>query len=158
MDEKIENKKSSKKFKNVNIKLSDNVKSCPNCAKVLPKEQDKCSCGYSFKKKSKGMLISLIICLVVMGALSLCVYLDVSFIKDNLKIIIYVLGGIGIFSVVYKSLFNGENEKISYSAEEKMSKRTLSKFKKVSIVLILMGVVLLIFLGVYVVLSYFNIW
>ena len=80
-EEKIENKKSSKKFKNVHIKLNDNVKSCPKCGKIVHKNVKKCSnCGYSFDGKTNSLLGILFTCLLVMGTLFLLVYFDVSFV------------------------------------------------------------------------------
>ena len=137
----------------------ENIKSCPKCAKINAVNASKCvSCGYVFNKKNnKRLLISLIISLLVMGVLALFVYFDVEIVKNNLKIVIYVLGGIGVFLTLYRTLFYGEKDLMAYSAEEKINRRELGKFKKVSIVIMIMGLFLLIGLGVYVALSFIGI-
>ena len=138
--------------------IKEDIKTCPKCATYNSIDAIKCKqCGFNFNKKSNRTLISIIICLLFMGILSLLVYFDVSFIKDNLQIMIYILGGIGVFLALYSSLFYGEKSRISFSAEEAITKRELSRFKKVSIVIAIMGVLLLIGLGIYYLLTYLGI-
>lgn len=117
--------------------------SCPKCALKNKVNVKKCvNCGYSFNGKNVRNIISLIISIVVIIIMGILVFVNNRFVINNMKWMIRGVGIIGIIMIMISTLFYGKEQQLLISAEEKMNDKKFRKFKFVSSLSVIMGILL----------------
>ena len=132
--------------------LDSNKISCPKCAKINVSDVKKCvNCGFDFGKKDFSHLISLLISTFVVVVFAILVYLDNSFILNNMKWIIRIVGIVGILIILVSTLCYGKKQRIIISAEEQMNDKKFKKMKLVSNLSVILGIVVVLLIVIYIV-------
>ena len=122
---KTKNVKGSKVCGKCHTKLEVTTKSCPKCAKRNKLDVTSCiSCGYRFDKKHYNTLINLIITVLFVGALIVLVKFNPELNKKHITYLMYVIGGIGVLTIVISTLTYGKKEMISLTAEDEINKKS----------------------------------
>ena len=108
-------------------------------------DSNRCAnCGYSFTKKKHVLLNNLICSFLLIGFLSLFLYLGKIQVVKKISMFLK-LGSLLLFIGIIFSIFTyGEKEKIAYSAEEEITKKNLSIFKRYSIIILAIGLILIL--------------
>ncbi len=149
---KFENIAGAKKCAKCRTKLDDGKKSCPKCAKINSDNVKRCvSCGFNFTKRRRTLLENAIVSVVIVVLLICLVTFGDNVLLEKYNIAIKAIFGFLIFVIIVKTFTYGENEKISYSAEEEILEeyRKFGSAKKTGNILILVGAILVILFLIY---------
>ena len=140
----------AKKCTKCHYRLDTDTKSCPRCGKVQSLNVVKCSCGFSFNKKKKGLLWNLFISISIMGLLFI-----VSIFNEGLvtkfSFGIKVLLGFFVFVLFVKTLTHASDSVVNYDAEDEIieTQQPLIKMKNLSNIAVIVGAIIIIIFLIY---------
>lgn len=144
----------TKKCFKCHYKLSKPYVSCPKCAKKNEPNAIRCvSCGFNLKRKRLSLFACLCISILIGLVLLLCVYYKDASVLKNVKIVYYVIAGLIIASVVYKTFNYGKNDQIKLDAEEEMNDSN-PRLKKMKLISSIAVIIVVAFIAVFIILKY----
>lgn len=132
--------------------LIKKYKSCPKCAKKNKLEAKKCvNCGYRFISNKHLVINNIIFSVFLILFLYFIVLLDFDFMKNEIGLFFRIIAIVLICFILYKTFNYGSKEIVDYgkNVDIKLDKKRYDELKKVSIISIISGTIVIIVILIY---------
>ena len=135
-------------------RLEKSYISCPKCAKKNDPNASRCSsCGFNLKRKRLSLFACLCISILIGVALYFAVRFKDESILKNVRIVYYVIAGLIIVGVIYRTLSYGKKEQLKFDAEEELTD-TNPRLKMMKLISSIAAIIVVLFIALFIIFKF----